>query len=120
MRFLKLLLIAWLAWSLAEVRTPSVESLGGALLIAGITWLIIRSHPAEEFRVISRPSAAIILVSGLLGIGDWFNATEQSGLNPNQRLLDAMLSVDGLLLLIGLIGVVFLRPRQGVAGPSRE
>jgi hypothetical protein len=114
-RFLKLLLIAWAALSLAQMRTPSVESLGGALIIAGVTWLVIRGDAPDAFHIISRPSAAILLVVGVLGIGNYYNATEHTGLKPDERLVDATLTVAGLLALVGLIGVLFLPWRRADA-----
>jgi hypothetical protein len=109
MRFFKMLLIAWAAVCLAQEETPSVESLGFAIGIAGVAWLFIRKAPPQQYRVFSRPSAAMIMIAGMSAVGNRAADLEGSGLTPVERLSTAHLSLAGLLLLLGLVGTLFVR-----------
>ena len=110
MRFAKLLLVAWAAVSLAQMRTPSVEGLGPALVIAGLTWIVIRKEPPEDFRILRRPSAVIVMVAGWSEVGNHYLTARDAGLTPNQSFLASWLTVGGILVFIGLVGVLFLSP----------
>ena len=119
MRFVKLLFVAWVAWCLADQQWPSAETLGGAFAIAFVTWLIIHKYPADDFRLLSKPSAAMIVVAGLAGWGARYDELNLSGLNPNQKVVAASLTIAGLLVLIGAIGI-FILPSGGGRGATQK
>lgn len=119
MRFLKMLIIAWIATCLAQGRSPSVETLGSAILIAGIVWLFIRKASPSDFRVLSRPTAAMMMIAGLSAVGNRYNALRESGFDPREGLVSANLSLAGLIFFVGLVGTLFVKyPPDGPGAPS--
>jgi hypothetical protein len=103
-RFVKLLGVAWAACLLLGYGLLS--GLGAALPIALITWLIIRKHPAENFELFSKPTFAMLLFIGLTGVGAQYNRLQQAGVSTDAAFAQAYLSLGGLFMLIGILGLI--------------
>lgn len=78
--------------------------------MALLAWLAIRKQQPDEFQIASKPSAVILLLAGLSGIGQHYGVLETSGLSPNQKLADVTLTPAGIVALTGLIGLLIRFP----------
>ena len=110
-RFLKLLIVAWLASMFLDLPFPDpltpFQSLGAALGLAGITWLFIRRRPPQGFRLWSKPTFAMLLAVAMASIGGDYGDLRDAGHSAGDAFLQSHLGLSGVMMALSLAGLWF-------------
>ena len=115
MRFVWILLIAWIEYALV-MPPPAAESpliwraavaLGGALVFALVTWFILKFRHPKSSSIAFVPTFVMIGILAFLGFGGAYGVARDNGLDPHSANIDAIMGWPGLFLLVAVVGIVF-------------